>query len=122
MTAMCKTICIIGSTGLRQKMMGYKADLEHSAKEDNENILVLIPAFDEIKEFDDLGVCEYNRRLIEEANEVHLLWDGRSIGTIFDFGMVFALRKVFKIIYISDKSLRGVMEKYALDCRLSDSN
>ena len=49
----------------------------------------------------------------EKADEVHVIWDGRSVGTVFDFGMAFALRKPIKIVYIEPKTITGVMKLYA---------
>lgn len=100
-------ITLIGSTQYKQKFLDHKAKLE---AQDHE---VIIPAFDDHKELDELGVCEFNRKAIEWADEVHLIWDRRSTGTIFDFGMTFALRKPLKIIYLEPKTFEGVMGKYA---------
>ena len=86
-------ITIIGTTSYKNKMLAHKRDLEGNGD------TVLIPAFDDKPELDDLGVCQYNRELIEKADEVHMFWDQRSVGTIFDFGMVFALRKPFRQYY-----------------------
>jgi hypothetical protein len=74
---------------------------------------VRTPAFDMHPDLDELGICEYNRGLIEWADEVHVIWDGRSVGVIFDLGMLFALRKPLVIEYIESKTFKGVMEKYA---------
>jgi nucleoside 2-deoxyribosyltransferase len=99
-------ITLIGSTQYRDRFLSLKADLESQGHE------VKIPAFDDHKDLDDLGVCEYNRSLIEWADEVHMIWDRRSTGTIFDFGMTFALRKPFKIEYLEPKTFENVMKKY----------
>ncbi len=40
-----------------------------------------------------LRICETNRAKIEEAGAVHVWYNDASQGSIFDFGMVFALRK-----------------------------
>jgi len=100
-------ITIIGTTSYKSKMLAHKAELEEQGH------TVFIPAFDDFAGLDDLGVCEYNRALIEQADEVHAFWDQRSVGTIFDFGMCFALRKPMRIIYMETKTFRGVMEKYS---------
>ena len=44
---------------------------------------------------DDTGlrICQDNRRAIEEADVVHIVWDGNSQGCLFDLGIAFALRK-----------------------------
>ena len=100
-------IALIGSSQYQDKFLAIKERLEQEGHE------VRIPAFDSHPEFDDLGVCEYNRDLIEWSEEVHLIWDQRSTGTIFDFGMVFMARKPLVIEYLEEKTFRGVMEKYA---------
>ena len=99
-------IAIIGSTQYKDKFILHKTQLEELGHE------VKIPAFDDLKELDDLGVCLYNREVIEWANQVHIIWDQRSVGTIFDFGMAFALKKPIRLIYIEEKTFKGVMEKY----------
>jgi nucleoside 2-deoxyribosyltransferase len=99
-------IVIIGSTQYQDKFTILKQKLESEGHE------VRIPAFDHHPEFDELQVCEYNRSLIEWSDEVRMIWDRRSTGTIFDFGMTFALRKPFKIEYLEPKTFENVMRKY----------
>lgn len=99
-------IVIIGSSQYRQKFLIHKQVMENQGHE------VRIPAFDDHPELDDLGVCAFNREAIEWADRVDLIWDQRSTGTIFDFGMAFALRKPLHIVYIETKTFKGVMEKY----------
>ena len=101
-------IFIIGSHQYKQKFFELQLQLKEEGHE------VSIPAFDDHVNFDELEVCEYNRKQIEWADTVYLIWDRRSAGTVFDFGMVFALRKPFKIHYLEPKTLEGVMQKYAL--------
>ena len=100
-------IVLIGSTGLRNRFEVEKNILEAMGHE------VSMPAFDDHPVFNELQLCEYNRLLIEEADEVYVIWDGRSIGTIFDFAMAFALRKPLKVVYIEPKTIAGVMKLYA---------
>lgn len=99
-------IVIIGSTQYRDKIIDHKNEMQELGFE------VSIPAFDDFEDYNDLAVAEYNRAQIITADEIHLIWDGRSIGTIFDFGMVFALQKPLKIIYIEPKTIAGIMRKY----------
>lgn len=40
-----------------------------------------------------LAICESNRKAIAAADVVHVIWDGRSQGCLFDLGMAFALGK-----------------------------
>ena len=102
-------VTIIGTTSYKDKMLVHKKQLEDAGIE------VKIPAFDDHPDLDDYGVCKYNRELIECADEVHIFWDQRSLGTVFDFGMCFALRKKTQIIYLEKKTFKGVMEKYTAD-------
>lgn len=104
-------ITLIGSSQYRQIFDDTKRRLEL------EGNTVRIPAFDDKKNLDDLGVCEYNRELIEWADKIYIIWDQRSSGTIFDFGMAFALRKPVVIEYMGEKTFRGVMEKYSENIR-----
>jgi hypothetical protein len=100
-------IVLIGSTQYQDKFLTTKARLE------SEGHKVRIPAFDSHPELDELGVCCNNRDLIEWSDQVRIIWDQRSTGTIFDFGMTFMARKPVVIEYMEAKTFRGVMEKYA---------
>jgi hypothetical protein len=105
-------ITIIGSTGYQNKMISHKEKLE------KEGHVVFIPVFDsQAQTYDtELKILSFNRSIIEIADEVHVFWDGRSTGTLFDFGMCYALRKKLKIIYLSKKSFVTAMEHYSIDC------
>lgn len=109
-------ITIIGSTQYKQKFLDLKERLE---KEGNE---VCIPAFDDHPELDELGVCLFNREKIEWADRIHLIWDRRSTGTIFDFGMCFMARKPLVIEYLEPKTLENLMRKYSESMALLKSN
>jgi len=98
-------IAIIGTTSYETRMTEHYHDL---IMDDH---MVEMPAFD-YRSVDELAICEHNRRIIEWADEVHIFWDQRSMGTLFDFGMCFALRKKVKIIYMEPKTFKKVMEKY----------
>lgn len=41
-----------------------------------------------------LRICRDNRAAIRDADFVHVLWDGKSQGSLFDLGMAFALGKI----------------------------
>lgn len=99
-------VLIIGSTQYRERMEEHVEVLRVQGTD------VLIPAFDDHEEFDELGVCKYNRGLMEQADEVHIVWDQRSFGTIFDLGMAFALRKKIKVVFLEPKTFAGVMRKW----------
>ena len=45
-----------------------------------------------------LNICKENRGAIITADIVHIVWDGKSTGSLFDMGMAFALGKEIKII------------------------
>ncbi|OGM10632.1 hypothetical protein A2Z67_00050 [Candidatus Woesebacteria bacterium RBG_13_36_22] len=95
---------IIGSTSQYfLKVQEHKKELEE------QGYTVLIPAFDQHTDFGAYEVCDYNYRLMLEADEVHIIWDRRSMGTVFDFGMAFALRKRVKVFYLEKKHLETVM-------------
>lgn len=98
---------IIGSTQYKDKFLELKKQLEKDGHE------VKIPAFDDHADLDELGVCEYNRDIILWADEVHLIWDRRSTGIIFDFGMVFMAGKPLVITYLEPKTFEGLMMKYS---------
>lgn len=101
-------IMIIGSTEYQHTRIA-----KHRRKLEKEGHEVLIPAFDDYPHLTDLEACEHNRTKMAGAQQVHIIWNGRSRGTIGDFFMAFAMRKPVQIIYIEQKSLRGVIEKYA---------
>lgn len=99
-------IAIIGSTQYKDRFLKHQAEMETRGN------IVRIPAFDDHPQLDELGVCQFNRDCILWADEIHVIWDQRSTGTIFDFGMCFALQKPIKIVYMEPKTFRGVFEKY----------
>ena len=99
-------ITIIGTTSYLSKMLDHKRFLESYFHQ------VELPAFDDHPELTPKGICDYNLAKIKWADEVHLFWDQRSMGTIFDFGMCFALGKPIHIVYMEPKTFRTVMEQY----------
>lgn len=99
-------VTVIGSTQYREKILEHARYLKAQGHE------VRVPAFDDHPELDELGVCEYNLEAIKWADEIHMIWDQRSPGVIFDFGMTFALGKPFRIVYLEPKTFTGVMKKY----------
>jgi hypothetical protein len=99
-------VAVIGSHAYKDKMTSYAIQLEEQQHE------VKIPAFDNHADLNELGICEYNLSLIEWAERVDLFWDKRSMGTLFDFGMVFALRKPFRIVYLEPKTFMNLMKQY----------
>jgi len=103
-------IALIGSSQYRRKFHDLREKLIAQGN------TVLTPLFDDCP-LDELGMCEHNRSIIEQADKVVLIWDRRSVGSVFDFGMVFALRKPFEIAYLEPKTMEGVMEKYSESTR-----
>jgi hypothetical protein len=99
-------ILIIGSTQYLNRMLIHRDILVGQGHE------VRIPAFDSHPTLDELGMCISNREDVRWSEEVHLIWDRRSTGTIFDFGMVFMAEKPLKIIYLEPKTFENVMRKY----------
>ena len=47
-----------------------------------------------------LRICHDNRRAIMAADIVHVVWDGKSQGCLFDLGMTFAMRKPVRMILL----------------------
>lgn len=43
-----------------------------------------------------LNICKANLKAIQQADEIHIAWDGKSQGVLFDLGMAFALGKIIK--------------------------
>lgn len=51
-----------------------------------------------------LGICKENYEAIRRASVVHVIWDGKSIGCLFDLGMAFALGKKIVVLALPDPS------------------
>ena len=100
-------IAIIGSTGLQNKMRIAQGRLMAAGHE------CRLPEFDSNATLDALGIAECNRDLIKWSEQVNVFWDQRSPGTIFDFAMAFALRKVVVIEYMEKKTISDIMYNYA---------
>ena len=98
-------IAIIGSTQYQERMFEYERELLLAGHE------VRLPVFDH-SDFDELQVCEANRDMIEWADRVDIVWNRRSLGTVFDFGMAFALRKPIHVVYLEPKTFANVMKWY----------
>lgn len=67
---------------------------------------------------DDTGyrICKDNRRAIERADVVFVIWDGKSKGSLFDLGMAFALRKPVRVIELppdtEERSLQKMVHEW----------
>lgn len=64
-----------------------------------------------------LRICQDNLAAIKAADTVHVIWDGKSQGCLFDLGMAFALGKfVIPVILPArseDKSFQNMIRAYA---------
>ena len=65
-----------------------------------------------------LECCEDNRKAIVNADVVHVVFDGKSRGCLFDMGMAFALQKPIIVIDMpeieSGKCFERAIRKYSL--------
>ena len=102
-------IAIIGSSQYEQKFKEAQQRLELCGRE------VRLPAMDD-SDFTELEIMEHNRELIEWADEVRLIWDARSIMSIGDWCMAFALHKPIFIEYMEPKRIHNFMEQYHNEC------
>ena len=100
-------VVIIGSHRNKEKIEELKSKLE------KEGHKIKIPAFDSHPEFNELEICTYNKKLIKWAQKIYIVWDRRSYGTVFDFGMAFALGKEVEVYYLEPKVMENVMTQYA---------
>ena len=51
-----------------------------------------------------LNICFDNRRAIRNADIVHVVWDGKSQGCLFDLGMAFDMQKPIRCISLPSES------------------
>lgn len=100
-------IMIIGSTPYKDRMVKYQETLEAERHE------VRRPRFDDY-DMNELDICLSNVEDIRWADRIDIFWDQRSIGTVFDFGAVVALKKPIKIAYLNPKTFTNVMKWYQL--------
>jgi nucleoside 2-deoxyribosyltransferase len=83
----------------KQKMAEYIETLE------NDGMSVYYPARD-TKQVDETGgwnICTANKNAIIAADEVHIFWDEKSTGSLFDLGMAFGAGK--KLIVANPESI-----------------
>jgi hypothetical protein len=66
-----------------------------------------------------LRICMDNANAIAAADVVHVIWDGKSQGCLFDLGVAFALKKKLEIIVIpplsEGKSFQNMMAAWSVD-------
>ena len=97
-------IFIAHSIGLREICDDYVDKLEKAGHS------VYYPARD-TQQFDIRKILCSNLDGLKWCDEVHCLWDGSSLGTIFDLGCAYALNKPVKIVYTKPKHwCRLIME------------
>lgn len=64
-----------------------------------------------------LRICRDNAAAIAAADVVHVIWDGKSQGCLFDLGVAFALKKKLEIVLIpaisEGKSFQNMMAAWA---------
>ncbi len=46
------------------------------------------------------GISDAHRKAMIECDEIHVFWNGKSIGSHFDLGMAFMLQKFKKIKFV----------------------
>ena len=81
---------------------GIEAYINQQERMGNE---VYYPARD-TNQIDSTGgwrICSDNKCAICNADEVHIFWDDKSVGSIFDLGVAFALDK--KLIVVNPESI-----------------
>ncbi len=100
-------IFIIGSSQYQKKMVDYAIKMESEGHE------IILPALDDSLFKNTLEILQANKERMQNADEVHLFYDGKSHGAIFDFGMAFMAGKPLFIIYMNDKSIVDGMKEYA---------
>ena len=92
-------ICPVRNATEEQKlaMYDYICELESQGK------TVYYPARD-TNQNDMVGfrICNDNKKAIMRAKEIHVFWDSKSSGSLFDLGMAFMSGKNIKIVNISD--------------------
>lgn len=102
-------IAFIGSTQYKTEISKKAHELRQKGHE------VILPAFDQIDDITEnleFKICSANREMIQKADEVHVYWDGRSTGTIFDLGMVFALNKKIIVEHLGEKSFINFVKQW----------
>jgi hypothetical protein len=85
-------ICPVRNSTLEDQ----KFALDYVARLEAQGITVYFPPRDSDQTEDGIGlrVNEANRAGLLSADEVHVIWDPKSIGSHFDLGMVFMLRTI----------------------------
>jgi nucleoside 2-deoxyribosyltransferase len=92
-------ICPVRNADEEQK----KKIEEYLSQRKLEGRTVYYPARD-TDQRDNVGylICQDNTKAIKEASEVHIFYDPKSQGSLFDLGVAFALNKPLTIINCDD--------------------
>jgi hypothetical protein len=77
----------IATDSIKEELESYVA-----FKEDQGN-KVYYPARDTNQDDDPIDICESNYKAIALADEVHVFYNDKSLGSHFDLGIAFALHK-----------------------------
>ena len=80
---------------------------------ENNGWIVYDPARDTPQDGTSIEICANNKQGIENADCVFIIWDGKSTGSLFDLGMVFALNKKLIVLEVPEptygKSFQNLM-------------
>lgn len=106
-------IAIIGSSQY------YSWFLRYAEKLRNEGHEVMLPTLDSDQTARGINLCKANRSMIVWADEVHVFWDQRSTGTIWDMGMAYGLEKPIKIAYLEKETIGKAIWEYATSGKVS---
>jgi len=104
-------VAIIGSSQYR-KMMEAHAEALVCGPNSPAGCVVRLPILDDYNGTA-TDIMYRNRDNIEWADEVHLFWDGRSMGAWGDFCMAFALKKPVRAIFLEGRSMMDSIRDYA---------
>ncbi len=97
-------VMIVGSHRYIHDMLELKEKLKEHGYE------VLLPLFDNTDK-SELEIVTYNREMMKQADKVIVMWDGASLGTIFDIGMAFAMDKPIEIAKLNKKSFVNLIKQ-----------
>lgn len=77
---------------------------------------VHLPLRDTEQEATELAICAQNADAIREADEVHIFYTSKSIGSHFDMGVAFGLNKTIRVIrneeYGESKSFARMLSEW----------
>ena len=62
------------------------------------------PMRDTPQDVSSIEICEANTKAISQSDIVFIIWDGKSTGSLFDLGVVFALNKELRVISAPERT------------------